>query len=94
LINEIYLDDQLIKITKYKEEIVNGLMKISISFNVTSEEYHSITTLLYKGVFKVKVPAREMAFKGRIQQYFTSITNLYVKEQVGKYRLSLLEVRD
>jgi hypothetical protein len=79
-------------VTKYEEETVGGLHKITVEFKVTSEEYHDVTTLLYKGTFDVNVPANGLAFKGTINEYSTSITNLYEKGQVGVFHLSLLEV--
>jgi hypothetical protein len=94
LIIEIFLNDTLIKVINYEEEKVNGLNKISVDFTVTSEDYHEITTLLYKGSFDVKVPERHLSFRGAIQQYSTSFTNLYVKGQVGNFKLSLLEVKE
>ncbi len=94
LIKEIILYDSVIHIENYKEETENGLLKILIDFKVNSEEYHNITTLLYKGIFDVKVPEKELAFRGKIQQYSTSITNLYEKGQVGEFQLSLLEVKN
>jgi hypothetical protein len=93
LVNNIVLDDTLINVNSYEEGKVNGLNTISVDFKVTSEEYHDITTLLYKGTFDVRVPERGLTFKGIIQQYSTSITNLYEKSQVGEYKLSLLEVK-
>jgi hypothetical protein len=90
--NEIILDDTVIPIDQYIEEIINGLRRISVKFKVTSDQYHGITTLLYKGIFVVKVPKRELTFKGTIDQYSTSITNLYEKGKVGEFSLSLLEV--
>jgi hypothetical protein len=94
LVKEIFLNDTLINVVHYEEENKNGLNKISVDFNVTSEEYHDITSLLYKGTFDVKVPERELSFKGTIQQYSTSFTNLYVKGQVGNFKLSLQEVME
>jgi hypothetical protein len=94
LVNEIFLNDTLINVVHYEEDKVNELNKISVGFNVTSEEYHDITTLLYKGTFDVKVPKRGLSFKGTIQQYSTSFTNLYIKGQVGDFKLSLLEVKE
>lgn len=93
MVNNIVLDDTLINVNSYEEGKVNGLNTISVDFKVTSEEYHDITTLLYKGTFDVRVPERGLTFKGIIQQYSTSITNLYEKSQVGEYKLSLLEVK-
>ncbi|MFJ7827572.1 DUF3219 family protein [Psychrobacillus sp. NPDC096623] len=85
------LDNTLIKVNHYEEEKVNGLYQISVVFNVTSEDYHDIATLLYKGKFDVTVPETGIFFRGTIQKYSTSITNLYEKGQVGEYKLSLLE---
>ncbi|MDQ1002383.1 hypothetical protein QFZ28_002783 [Neobacillus niacini] len=94
MVNEIVLDDTSIHVYKYEEDKEDELHKISIQFNVTSEEYHDITTLLYKGTFDVKVPERDLSFRASIQQYSTSFTNLYIKGQVGEFNLSLLEVRE
>ncbi len=91
-VKEIELDNTIIKVNHYKKEKVNELHLIYVDFYVTSEEYHDIATLLYKGIFDVKVPAQGLSFKGAIHQYSTSITNLYEKGQVGEYKLSLLEV--
>ena len=88
------LNDRVIQLTSYEEEKVNGLYKISVVFNVTSEEYHDITTLLYLGTFDVKIPENDLRFRGTIHNYSTSITNLYIKDQVGEYKLTLLEEKD
>ena len=68
MVNEIILNETSIKVYKYDEETENGLNKISVEFKVTSEEYHDITTLLYKGTFNVKVPERDL----RLGQGFIS----------------------
>lgn len=94
LVQEILLNDTVIKVMQYREEKVNGLHKISIHFKVTSEDYHDVTTLLYKGMFNVQVPEKGLIFRGTIQEYSTSITNLYEKDQVGDFTLSLLEVKN
>ncbi|RKJ62383.1 DUF3219 family protein, partial [Butyricicoccus sp. 1XD8-22] len=47
----------------------------------------------YEGSFNVKVEERNIAFRGTIQNYSTSITNLYEKGQVADYKLSLVEVK-
>ncbi|MBD1380395.1 DUF3219 family protein [Metabacillus arenae] len=91
---EVLLDDRVIKVNSYKEENVNGLQKISVDFKVTSNEYHDVTTLLYKGRFDVKVPERELSFEGTINQYSTSVTNLYEENQVGDFKLTLIEVNN
>lgn len=94
MVNEIILNDTLIHVDSYKEEIENDLHKIFIDFKVTSEEYHDITTLLYEGIFDVKVPEKGLSFTANIQKYSTSITNLYEKGQVGDFTLCLLEVKN
>ncbi|WP_404328202.1 DUF3219 family protein [Mesobacillus maritimus] len=94
MVTEIQLDKTPITVYTYNEEMINGLHKISVEFKVTSEDYHDVATLLYKGIFEVKVPSRSLAFTGKIIKYSTSITNLYEKGQVGDYRISLLEVQD
>ena len=88
------LDDRLIQLGSYEEERVDGLYKVSVVFDVTSEEYHDIATLLYNGTFDVKIPEKDLKFRGTIYNYSTSITNLYEKDQVGEYRLTLVEEKD
>jgi hypothetical protein len=92
LVKEITLNGTLIPVDEFKEESVNGQNKVSVIFKVTSEDYHEITTLLYKGIFDVEVPSTGLSFRGRIQEYSTSVTNLYEKGQVGEFTLSLVEV--
>jgi len=91
MVKEIILDNRLIKVNHYEKEKVNGLHQISIVFDVTSEDYHDIATLLYKGTFEVTVPDSVLFFRGIIINYSTSITNLYEKGQVGEYKLTLRE---
>ena len=86
------LNGTLIYLRSYEEEKINGLYKISVDFNVTSEEYHDIATLLYSGTFDVKIPERDVTFRGTIYNYSTSLTDLYVKDQIGQYKLTLMEV--
>lgn len=66
-------------------------LKISFQFQVKSEEYHEITTLLYKNDFKVEVPEENLNFDAVISNYSTSITNLYEENNVGEFRLELME---
>lgn len=91
MVKEIILDNRLIKVNHYEQETINGLHQISIIFDVTSEDYHDIATLLYKGTFEVTVPDAVLFFQGTIINYSTSITNLYEEGQVGEYKLTLLE---
>ncbi|HZG70328.1 MAG TPA: DUF3219 family protein, partial [Chondromyces sp.] len=89
-------NDVSIKVEEYEERnvTVNGKerKKINVRFLVKSEEYHSITTLLYEQTFTVKVPEKDLSFRGTITQYSTSITNLYEENQVGEFKLELTEV--
>lgn len=93
-VKAVMLDNTCIQVNHYESERVNGFHQISISFNVKSEEYHAIATLLYKGEFDVKVPEQNLAFRGRINQYSTSITNLYDKDRTGEYKVRLLEIQN
>jgi hypothetical protein len=94
LVNEIILNETSINVYKYEEKTENSLHKISVQFKVTSGEYHDITTLLYKGTFDIKVHERDLSFRAWIYQYSTSFTNLYIKGQVGEFKLVLLEVEE
>lgn len=94
MVSKIILNDRAIQLSSYEEEKVNGLYKVSVLFNVTSEEYHDIATLLYDGTFDVKIPEKELMFRGTIYNYSTSITNLYEENQVGQYTLILVEEKD
>lgn len=58
---------------------MNKLHKISIEFKVSREDYHDVTTLLYEGTFDIRVNEKGLTFRGTIQQYSTSVTNLYIK---------------
>ncbi|KAB2329730.1 DUF3219 family protein [Cytobacillus depressus] len=92
MVKKLILNDTLIHLCSYEEEIVDGLYKISVDFKVTSNDYHDISTLLYNGTFDVKIPERDLIFRGTIHTYSTSITNLYIKDQIGEYKLVLMEV--
>lgn len=91
MVKEIQLNDTKIKITQYEEEKEENRIRISVTFNVTSDDYHDITTLLYQGTFDVIVPEKHLEFRGTIQEYSTSITNLYEKGQIGEFKLTLKE---
>lgn len=94
MVTEIQLNQTPIMVYEYNEEMIDGLHKISVGFKVTSEDYHDVATLLYKGTFDIQVPSNNLTFTGKIVQYSTSVTNLYKKDQVGDYRVTLLEVQD
>lgn len=90
-IMDVLLDGYKLHTHVYREERKNGNLSIKIEFRVSSEDYHSVTTKLYEGSFFVEIPEKELAFKGRIKEYSTSITNLYVKGQEGNFLLVLEE---
>ena len=65
--------------------------KVGFGFLVNHEEYHDITTLLYKNDFTVTIPKEDITFPATISNYSTSITNLYEKDAVGEFKLELSE---
>ncbi len=98
MVTEVILNNVSIRVTGYQEEVITDkktgkeLYKIILDFKVRSEEYHRITTLLYEKTFDVKVPERKLEFRGTINNYSTSVTNLYKENAVGDYKLELIEV--
>ncbi|MDL4839790.1 DUF3219 family protein [Aquibacillus rhizosphaerae] len=91
MVKELILNKTILHVDNFEETKVNGLLKISFAFKVIHEEYHDITTLLYEGVFDVIIPEKKLSFRGEIQNYSTSITNLYQKGSIGDFQLTLLE---
>lgn len=79
----------------YQEMVTNNtgkdIIKIGLDFKVKSADYHEITTLLYANDFHVKVPVKGLEFQATIHTYSTSITNLYEKDNVGDFKLELIE---
>ncbi|MEH7385695.1 DUF3219 family protein [Bacillus sp. JJ1521] len=73
---------------------MKNLLLVKVDFKVKSEDYHDVTTLLYGRNFDLKVPTREIECRVTIDEYSTSLTNLYEKDQVGNFKLSLREIRD
>ena len=94
MVKEILLNNTAIRVNRYEQRKVNDVHKISVGFEVKSEEYHDIATLLYEGTFHVSVPEKDLSFRGSIGQYSTSLTNLYEEGQVGEYSLTLLQVKN
>ncbi len=94
MVTKVIVNNTVIPVYHYKENEQDGLLNIVIDFKVKSEHYHDIATLLYEGIFDVKVPEKGIAFRGAIQEYYTSMTNLYKKGEVGDYHVSLLEVKN
>lgn len=77
-----------------KDVIQKGEKKalwISFQFQVKSEDYHDITTLLYENDFHVEIPDEALDFQAVIYNYSTSITNLYEENNIGEFRLELIE---
>lgn len=94
MVEKIVLDGHPIMIDHFELEHASGLKRIAVEFSVRSEDYHDITTLLYKGEFDVQIPAKDETFRGKIVEYSTSVTNLYESGQVGNFKLALLEVKE
>ena len=94
MVKEILLNNTAIRVNRYEQRKVNDVHEISVGFEVTSEEYHDIATLLYEGTFHVSVPEKVLSFRGSIGQYSTSLANLYEEGQVGEYSLTLLQVKN
>ncbi|HLR09539.1 MAG TPA: DUF3219 family protein [Bacillota bacterium] len=69
------------------------LQKVSFDFQVTSTDYHNVTTALYANDFIVNVPGKNLEFSAVIDNYATSITNLYEEGNVGDFHLELIEKR-
>ncbi|ARK30474.1 DUF3219 family protein [Halalkalibacter krulwichiae] len=93
---EVWLNKVPIKVFNYKEILdvdAKTLKSVTFDFEVRSEEYHTITTLLYDRTFDVNIPSRQRSFQGEIYNYSTSITNLYEKNQVGIFHLELREIK-
>lgn len=66
-------------------------IKAGFDFKVKSEDYHDVTTLLYLNDFIIRIPEMELEFPATISNYSTSITNLYKENEVGDFRLELIE---
>lgn len=65
--------------------------QVAFSFDVTSEIYHDVTSLLYKNDFEVEIPEKSIAFSATINEYSTSMTNLYEKGNTSEFYLKLRE---
>lgn len=94
MVDRIVLDGHPIVISHFKMDNTRGLRQIAVEFPVTSEDYHDVTTLLYKGEFDVQVPDIEADLRGKIVEYSTSVTNLYESGQVGTFKLAILEIKE
>lgn len=96
----IWINNTLIQALNFQKQWVQlpqeleKKRKISFDFNVTSEEYHDIATLLYQMKFHIRIPDLEWSFAATIANYSTSITDLYKPNQVANYHLELMEYTD
>lgn len=93
---EIWLDDRRFEATGLREFAVaeqDGPERraFAFDFKVTHEDYHDVTTLLYKGRFRLRIPALDADVQTDIHNYSTSLDNLYEKGAVGDYHLELAE---
>lgn len=64
---------------------------IRTTFQVTHADYHDVTTLLYKNDFLVDIPAQGINMRAIIQNYSTSIDDLYQEGATGTFYLELIE---
>lgn len=90
----IQLNDRVIPVTSYQEDMKNDRLHVAFTFNVTSAEYHELAVLLYEQTFRVTVPHNARQFTGTIVHYVTDTTNLYEANQVANYAVTLAEVKE
>lgn len=92
---KVKINDRTLHVENLTKDVIQKDGKeailISFEFQVKSEDYHEITTLLYKNDFRVEIPDAELDFQAVIYNYSTSITNLYEENKVGEFRLQLIE---
>ncbi|MGR0119181.1 DUF3219 family protein [Bacillus halotolerans] len=84
------LNDVTLEMSTYQEES-EPKRKIAFTLHVTSEAYHDIAVLLYEKAFNVEVPERNLAFRGEITNYSTSLTNLYEAGAVSEFYIEITE---
>lgn len=97
MVSQVIINGRAFQVKSFHQEKVfhesenKNQLKINFTFEVTSEEYHDVTTLLYENDFTVLIPENKVQFQATIQQYATSLTNLYKENQVSEYQLALVE---
>lgn len=95
IITTVYINDLAIDVEKIDLKLVEKrgrkLHQIELAFKVNHENYHDVTTELYKNNFRVRVPDMELDIEAEIGNYYTSITNLYEKNSIGDFTLVLVE---
>ncbi|MDT8861070.1 YkvR family protein [Alkalihalobacillus sp. MEB130] len=100
MVSKVILNGVSIPVISFQKDQVESrsgrlLTKVTFDFKVRSgNEYHQITTLLYKMNFEVNVPEEAIEFTGTIHNYSTSFTNLYEENKVGLFHLELIELED
>lgn len=62
MINEVWLNDTKLIVRHFEEKQEQEKRYITFEFDVTSEAYHDVTTLLYKNKFHVRIPAKNESF--------------------------------
>ncbi|WP_096273092.1 DUF3219 family protein [Paucisalibacillus globulus] len=91
----IWINDLEVEVDQLNETKIekNGhtLYQLEVEFKVTHDTYHDVTTELYKNDFLVKVPDKSLEFQAEINNYSTSITNLYEEDAVGDFKLVLVQ---
>jgi hypothetical protein len=92
----VYLNDRLIEAFQFFEEqgAEPRRRKILLDFKVTSEDYHDVAVLLYEMEFDVRVPEKNLDFRAVITNYSTSVTNLYLGNEIADYHLELTEKKE
>jgi len=98
LITEVILDDYVLKVLNFEEcsvkENDKEMKTIRFDFKVRGgNEYHDVTVLLYKTTFDVKVPTRDLDFKGTIINYSTSRSDFEDENTEADFHLEILEVK-
>src|SRR5699024_3021696 len=69
------------------------LQKVSFDFQVTSTDYHNVTTALDANDFSVSVPVKNLDFSAVIDNYGSSITDVYDEGNLRVFHLELIEKR-
>lgn len=89
----VYLNGRPFEAVQFSEEqtVEPKRKKIVLDFKVTSEDYHDVAVLLYEMEFHVRVPEKNLDFHAAITNYSTSVTNLYLGNEVADYHLELTE---
>ncbi|WP_298786892.1 DUF3219 family protein [uncultured Marinococcus sp.] len=72
------------------EQTEEGKWIVEFTFQVTHEEYHDVTVLLYENDFNVQVGESD-PFQAEILQYSTDTVNLYEPGSTSRYTLALIE---